>query len=370
MRFALDAHADTVQRMLDLDEGFDDEASRAEVSLARARKGGLGGQIFSIWVDPVVFPGEAAWPRALRLAGRLIAESERVPSVLGLARRGVDVRALVEAGRFAALLGLEGCHALGADSTALEMKLDRLAELARRGLRYAAPTWTNSNDFAGSSGDDGRVRGLAAPGHELVDRCDALGVLVDVSHVSDPTFDDLATRAKRAGRPIVASHSSARALAATPRNLTDAQLRAIADTGGVASVNFCPSFLSDEFRARANKALGDPSVALAEQQAKSATPDPGRASLMAYLVRARVARALPDPPGVGRIADHVIHMIDVAGEDHVGLGSDFDGISSVPAGLEDSSRLPALADVLSHRGIPARIIDKVWSGNWLRVLDV
>jgi membrane dipeptidase len=363
MHFALDAHADTIQRVVDLGESFVDPESKAEVSLARAREGGLIGQIFSIWVDPVAFPGEAAWPRTMRLV-----EAVRSLGQAGLARTGDDVKALQASDRFAALMGLEGCHALGADGTPAQERIDRMLELARMGLRYAAPTWVNSNDFAGSSGDGGKTRGLSPAGHDLVDACAATQVLLDVSHASDPTFDDLAAWARSTGHPLVASHSSARALAATPRNLTDEQLRVIADTGGVASVNFCPSFLDDGFRGRCNAALKAPEAMAAHERAHRDHADPGVASLMAYLARARFARALPDAPGVGRVADHVIHMISVAGDDHVGLGSDFDGIASVPPGLEDCSRLPALAEALGDRGLPPRVIDKVFSENWLRVL--
>ncbi len=366
MIFAVDAHADTVQRIVDLGESFADPGSKAEVSLARARAGGLGAQIFSIWIDPVAFTGDAAWPRTLRLVEAVRAQAG---DGVDVARTGAEVRALHRAGRFAALMGLEGCHALGADGTPGAERLDRLAELARLGLRYAAPTWTNSNDFAGSSGDDGKTRGLSELGRELCDACAEHGVLVDVSHVSDPTFADLAAWGRAAGRPLVASHSSARALAATLRNLTDEQLRAIADTGGVASVNFCPSFLDDAFRARCNATLKAPDAMAAHDQAHRDHADPGVASLMAYLARARFARALPNVPGVGRVADHVVHMISVAGEEHVGLGSDFDGIASVPAGLEDCSRLPALAEALADRGLPPRVIEQVFAGNWLRVLD-
>lgn len=368
-RLAIDAHADTAQRFLDLGEHFTDEASAAEVSWQRARAGGLTAQFFSIWVDPRAFPGEEAWPRSRALVEAVRAEAERDPDRIGLARTAAEVRALADAGKFAALMGLEGCHGLGADGTPVATRLDRLAELARLGVRYAAATWTNSNDFAGSSGDDGAARGLSEAGQQLADACGALGVLVDVSHVSDATFDDLYAWAKAAGRLLVASHSSARALAATPRNLTDVQLRRIAETGGVASVNFCPSFLDEDFRARCRAALDAPAAVAASRAAARGARDPGVASLQGFLARARIARELPGTPDVGRVADHVVHMVDIAGEDHVGLGSDFDGIASVPRGLEDCSRLPALAEALTARGLPPRVLDKVFLGNWLRAIE-
>jgi membrane dipeptidase len=368
-RLAIDAHADTAQRILDLSERFVDERSQAEVSLVKARQGGLGGQFFSIWVDPMVFSGPAAWPRARRLVEALHAEVAGSPSVLGLARTGDEVRALAARGAFAVLLGVEGAHALGADGEPLMSRVERLAELARLGARYLALTWSNSNDLAGSSGDGGRVRGVSALGHEVVQACHELGILLDVSHVSDLTFNDLVVWANSTGCPLIASHSSARALAGHPRNLTDAQLIAIADSGGVASVNFCPAFLDEAFRAEVTAATATPAARAAQEAARlQHAGDPGLAALVAWQARAAFARAVP-APSVERLVDHIMHMVKVAGEDHVGLGSDFDGTAAVPAGLEDVSRLPRLGEALAARGLPARVIDRIFADNWLRVLD-
>jgi membrane dipeptidase len=370
VRFAIDAHVDTVQRIVDLGESFTSEGSAAEVSLAKARAGGLGAQLFSIWVDPAFFPGEAGWPRARRLVEGLCAEVDRDGGALALARTGADVRAARDDGKFAVLMGLEGAHALGQDGLPLSIRLgQRLAELAEHGVRYLAPTWSNSNDFGGSSNDKGRDRGLSELGWALLEACHATEILCDVSHVSDPSFNDMAAWSRSTGWPIVASHSSARALAGAPRNLTDGQLHVIADCGGVASVNFCPSFLDDEFRKRSNAVCDTPEARAAQEAAKQREPDAGRASLAAWAARSSFARALT-PPSVDDVARHVVHMLVVAGEDHVGLGSDFDGIAAVPRGLEDVSRLPALAEALTARQVPSRVIDKVFAENWLRVLDV
>jgi membrane dipeptidase len=366
MRLAIDAHADTVQRILDLDERFDDPASAAEVSLAKARAGGLAAQFFSIWVDPATFPGETAWPRTRRMVEAVRAEAGR--GAFALARTGRDVRAAMADGRFAALMGVEGAHALGADGEPVPLRLERLAWLAGAGARYLAPTWSNSNDFGGSSGDGGRHRGLSDAGLALCDACVAHGILLDASHASDPAFEDLAAFARGAARPLIASHSSARALAEHPRNLTDAQLRTIADTGGVASVNFCPAFLDERFRAAVTAAASTPEAKAAQEAARRSHSDPGRASFLAFRARAEHARAVP-APGVERLCDHILHMVSVAGEDHIGLGSDFDGVAAVTAGLEDVSRLPALGDALAARGLSERAIAKVFRDNWLRVLD-
>jgi membrane dipeptidase len=283
-------------------------------------------------------------------------------------RSGAEVRLAAAGGVFAVLFGVEGAHALGADGEEVELRLARLRELVSLGVRYVAPTWSNSNDFAGSSGDDGRTRGLSPAGHELVAACAELGVLVDVSHASDPTYDDLLAWARSTGRPLVASHSSARALASPPRNLTDAQLRGIADTGGVASVNFCPAFLDEKFRAAVAAATATPQARAAQEDARREHADPGRAALHAWQARAAFARAVA-APGIDRLVDHVVHMVRIAGVEHVGLGSDFDGIAAVPAGLETVALLPRLAAALERRGLSARAIDLIFAENWLRVLD-
>ncbi len=367
-RMAIDAHADTAQRILDLGERFVDERSGAEVSLVKARKGGLAAQFFSIWVDPAVFAGAEAWPRTRRLVEAIHAEVAAAPDELGVARSGAEVRALADGGAFAVLLGVEGAHALGPDGEPWPTRRARLAELAADGIRYLSATWSNSNDFAGSSGDAGRARGLSSLGHNLVEACIELGILLDVSHVSDPSFADLAAWAQSTGVPLIASHSSARALASHPRNLTDEQLAVIGDSGGVASVNFCPAFLDEAFRAEVTAATATPEAKSAQEDARRRERDPGRAALHAWHARSAFARAVP-APGVNRLADHVCHMVNVAGEDHVGLGSDFDGTAAVTAGLEDVSFLPRLADVLAERGLSTGAIDKVFAENWLRVLD-
>jgi membrane dipeptidase len=368
LRMAIDAHADTAQRILDLGERFVDDRSAAEVSLTKARKGGLAAQFFSIWVDPIVFPGSAAWPRAERLVAAVRAEIAHNPDELVLARSGRDIRAAAGRGAFAVLMGVEGAHALGADGEPVATRLARLGELAAAGVRYLSCTWSNSNDFAGSSGDAGRGRGLSTIGHDLVEACIGLGVLLDVSHVSDRTFDDLATWSRSASVPLIASHSSARALASHPRNLTDAQLAVIAESGGVACVNFCPAFLDEAFRAEVTAATSTAEARAAQEEARRRERDPGRAALHAWHARTAFARAVP-APGIARLVDHIAHMVRVAGTDHVGLGSDYDGTAAVPSGLEDVSLLPRLADGLAERGFSAAAVDKIFSGNWLRVLD-
>jgi membrane dipeptidase len=248
-----------------------------------------------------------------------------------------------------ALLGVEGGHALLPGDE--QAQLDHLRQLARRGVRYLTLTWSVSNDLGGSSGDAGEIRGLTPFGATVVREMNRLGVVVDVSHVSDATFWD-AVRAST--KPVLASHSSARALANIPRNMTDAMMKAVAAGGGAVCVNFGSAFVDQAFHEQEKAVWGRPRpTALLE---------------MWRQVRADAAR-LPGNPPLGRIADHIQHVAKVAGVDHVCLGSDFDGVPITPVGMEHVGKLPALTAALRERGLPPEDIEKILGGNVLRVLE-
>jgi len=222
--------------MLDRRDDISARLADGQVDVPRMKEGGLTAAFFSIWVDARYGPG-SAFRRALALIGavKALADSNRD---VELATSADEVRAAAARGHIAALLGVEGGHAI-------ENSLEKLDSLYALGVRYMTLTWNNGNDWAGSSMDPHRAGGLTAFGKRVVRRMNELGMLVDVSHVSDSTFwDVLAT----SSRPVIASHSSCRALAHHPRNLTDEMLRAIARTGGVVGINFYPVFLDDRFR--------------------------------------------------------------------------------------------------------------------------
>jgi membrane dipeptidase len=236
----------------------------------------------------------------------------RFPGRLALCTARGHIAAARASGRLAAVLAIEGGHAI-------ENDLDVLREFHARGVRTMTLTWNNSNEWADGCGDEGRHGGLTARGREVVAAMEALGMVVDISHVAPGTFADVLAVARR---PPIASHSCARALRDHQRNLTDDQLRALAAAGGVACVNFYPVFLVNA----------------------------GDASLRDVL-------------------DHVERFLAVAGEDHVGLGTDYDGIGITPTDLPDVASLPRVTTGLLERGHSERSIEKLLGANLLRVFE-
>jgi membrane dipeptidase len=344
----VDTHADTTQRIVYDGANFIDGIPDAHLDLAKMRAGGLDAQFFSIFVFPKRTPPAAFFSESLRqikAIGALVASSG---GRLAFARTARDVRTNAARGVASALMGVEGGHSLGSGGEAEQ--LANLRRFAAEGVRYMTLTWSNSNPIGGSSGDDGDGRGLTDFGRRIIDEMQRLGILVDLSHVSDPLFWDAIRYARK---PVILSHSSSRALTNVPRNVSDAMLRAVARNGGAACVNFNPSFLDADYqRAQA------PIWAAA---ARLPIADGWR------LVREESSRLPPVP--LSRVADHMMHMIEVAGVDAVCLGSDFDGIPSIPAGLEDASRLPALTAELRRRGLSPADVEKVLGANTLRVLE-
>lgn len=308
----LDGHVDTPTLMLDAGYGLAERheplPGSAHLDLPRMAEGGLDGAFFSIYVARSYGEGPAATDRALAMIGeveRQVATADRAE----IARSAPDVRRIAREGRAAVLLGLEGGHALQGSP-------DVLRQLAGRGVRYVTLTHSNTNAWADASTDVARWGGLNALGRDLVREMNRLGVLVDLSHVSDATFYD-ALETTRA--PAILSHSSARALHGHVRNVSDDMLRALAENGGVVMVNFYAEYLG-----------------------------PG--------------------PTLQTVLDHVDHAVRVAGVDHVGLGSDFDGVPALPDGLGDVTRLPWVTYGLLQRGHSEADVRKILGGNALRVL--
>jgi membrane dipeptidase len=344
----VDTHADTTQRIVYQGAQFLTGIPDAHLDLPKMRAGGLTAQFFSIFVLPKRTPPAAFFSESLRQVQAMHDLVAGSGGRLAFARTARDVRENAARGVPSVLLGVEGGHSLapGRDGE----QLAHLRKLAAEGVRYMTLTWTNSNALGGSSGDDGDGRGLTDFGRRAIDEMQRLGVLVDLSHVSDPLFWDAIRYAKK---PVILSHSSSRALANVPRNVTDAMLRAVARNDGAVCVNFNPAFLDAEYAH-----LQGPLWA----RARDLPPDEAWRQ-----VHAESARLPPVP--LSRLADHIMHMIEVAGVDHVCLGSDFDGIPSLPAGLDDASHLPALTAELKRRGLSPGDLRKVLGENTLRVLQ-
>jgi membrane dipeptidase len=276
---------------------------------------------------------------------------------MALCTSAAEVRAAHKAGKTIALMGMEGGHMIDDD-------LGVLREFARLGVRYLTLSHFLNNNWADSSTDKPRHNGLTAFGKDVVRELNRLGVMVDISHVADKTFFD-ALEVTRA--PVIASHSSCRAIANHPRNMTDDMLRALAKNGGVVMINYEVSFLSEEHRAAGAK-TGGVVAALAEMSKKC-----GGDESCSTLELARATRAAMDEgrlPKVTweKIVEHIDHAVRVAGVDHVGLGSDFDG-ATMPIGMEDASQLPKLTTALLGKGYSEQDVEKILGGNILRVME-
>jgi len=357
----IDTHNDMFTRVLD--EGFDPDVRHAtgdgHTDVPRLVESGITAQFMAAWVDApyALSDPPRSFARAIRYIDAIHAMVERNPDALLLATDGAGVVRAKREGKVAILIGVEGGHAI-------EDSLDNLRELHRRGARYLTLTWNNGNGWAGSSiGEHGtRTGGLTPFGEEVIRELDRLGMLVDLSHTSEETFYDALAVARRS---VIASHSCARALSDHPRNLTDDQLRAIARNGGVAQLNFFPLFLDTSFREAFERA----EAWIAARRAEAAGAEsPAPATELSDLRQSMIARIPAVPLSV--VLDHIDHMVRVAGIDHVGaLGSDFDGISATPAGLEDVTRIPTIAQALVDRGYSDSDVAKLLGGNVLRVLE-
>ncbi len=357
----IDTHADTPQRFVDEHWNFTDPLNGGMLNYDSARKGNLAAQFFSIWVDPGQYPANQSAHRTLSLIDGTLEQVRKAPDKLQLCLTSNDIIAAHKSGKFAVLMGIEGGHSI-------ENSLDLLRDYYRLGVRYMTLTWSNTNDWADSSGDidDPTVthhNGLTPFGKQVVEEMNRLGMMVDISHVSDKTFWDVIATTRT---PIIASHSSARALTQAPRNMTDEMLQAIAKNNGVVMVNFFPAFIDENWRqawaassAERNKAQD----ALAAEYKSKGLPVPYTASdKIDREFAARIGRA-----PFNSLIDHFDHVIKVAGIDHVGIGTDFDGIPVPPEGIDSAADLPKITAALMARGYTAEDMKKLLGGNLLRV---
>ncbi len=359
----VDTHADTPQRFLD--EGFDigstDPNDVGHISLDKARRGNLGAEFFSIWVDPETNQGHFA-QHTFDLIDSVYEQAAHHPDRMVMAFSVADIERAHHEHKLAALMGIEGGHSI-------ENDMHLLRDYYRLGVRYMTLSWSNTNEWADSSGDinDTKIQhhnGLTDFGKQVVLEMNRLGMMVDISHVADKTFWDTIAITKA---PVIASHSSARALVDAPRNMTDDMLRGVAKNGGVVQVNFFSGFVDEDYR----KAM------LAQEKDQAAAIQKYVDSLKAegkpinYIEIDRMEREwtakIPRPP-FNSLIDHIDHIAKVAGVDHVGLGSDFDGVSgATPQGMDSAADLPKITQALLDRGYSADDIKKILGGNLLRV---
>jgi len=353
----VDTHDDTTQRFIhekDFDLGR--RNTTGHVDIPRMHEGGLDAIFFSIWV-PVRYSSPEAVKQALQQIDAVREAVQRHPKDLVLVTTAAGIRRAHRRGKIAALMGVEGGHSINDD-------LGVLRQFAALGVRYLTLTHTKNTSWADSSGDKPAHNGLTDFGRSVVRELNRLGVMVDVSHVSDKTFSDVLAVTQA---PILASHSSCRAISNHARNMSDDMLRAVAKNGGVVMINYNQGFLSQELldaeRAR-------------EQELKpqydamvKACGDNEACQIQGYerLEHQFIAEGKLPPVSWEKIIDHIDHVVKVAGINHVGLGSDFDG-ASMPTGMEDVSKLPKITEALLRRGHSAPDIEKVLGGNLLRVM--
>ena len=357
----IDGHADTPQRFVD--EGFDmaSDAGSGHMDLAKARAGNLGAQFFSIWPDLERYRGH--YPRrTLELIDSVYQQVTRHPDRMVMAYTAEDIVRAHQQHKLAALMGIEGGHAI-------DNSLGLLRDYYRLGIRYMTLTHYETIDWADSSGDvdNPKVKhhnGLTDFGVEVVREMNRLGMLVDISHVSDQTFYKTLVVARA---PVIASHSSSRALTAAPRNMTDDMLRALARNGGVAMVNFNAGFVNEDYRRAWNEQKPERDKAIASARERyMAAGKPFTFEEETKLEKEWAAK-IPRPP-LKSLIDHIDHMAKVAGVDHVGLGSDFDGVPALPQGMDSAADLPRITQALVERGYTAEQIQKILGGNLLRVM--
>jgi len=361
----IDTHADTPQRILD--EGFDlahPTGYPGNFDLARARKGNLGAEFFSIWVDDSNPENKGKFAkRTLDLIDSVYQQAASHPDQMHMCFTADDiVRNHSPKHRLCALMGIEGGHSI-------ENDLGLLRDYYRLGVRYMTLTWSNTNDWADSSGDinDQNVKhhgGLTEFGKDVVREMNRLGMMVDISHVSDKTFYNALTVSRA---PVIASHSAARALTNAPRNMTDDMLRALAQNGGVVMVNFYSAFVDENFRKQNQAQSKERDAALAAVREQYKDADARTRALKEQEVAIAWTNKIPRPP-LSSLIDHIDHIAKVAGIDHVGIGSDFDGVSgATPEGMDSPADLPKITQALVERGYTEEQIHKILGGNLLRV---
>jgi membrane dipeptidase len=359
----VDTHADTPQRFLD--EGFDigstDPNDAGHISLDKARTGNLGAEFFSVWVEPKTNQGHYT-QHTLDLIDSVYQQAARHPDRMMMAFSVEDIERAHKQKKLAALMGIEGGHSI-------ENDIHLLRVYYRLGVRYMTLSWSNTNEWADSSGDinDASVQhhnGLTDFGKQVVMEMNRLGMLVDISHVADKTFWDTIATTKA---PVIASHSSSRALTNHPRNMTDDMLRAVAKNGGVVQVNFFDAFIDEDYRKASEAQAKDREAAVSDYVAKQKAAGKAVTYLDSDRIEREWASKIPRPP-LKSLIDHIDHIAKVAGIDHVGLGSDFDGVSgATPQGINSAADLPRITQALLERGYSAEDILKILGGNTLRV---
>ena len=352
----VDTHDDTTQRFLDGKFDLGPRDANGSIDIPRMKAGNLDAIFFSIWI-----PSKITGPEAVKRAqGQIAAVLEQVrkhPKDLTLATTAAQIREARKRGKIAALIGVEGGHMINSD-------LRVLRDYAARGVRYMTLTHSGNDEWADSSTDKPAHNGLSAFGKDVVREMNRLGMMVDISHVSDKTFYDALEVSKA---PLIASHSSCRAICDAARNMTDQMIKDLAAKGGVIQINYHVGFLSQEFR-DAEKANPEIEKQIQEEINKRCGENEACQLIEGdHIVREYMNAGKLPKVDYTKIIEHIDHAVKIAGADHVGLGSDFDG-AMMPFGMEDATKLPQITEALLRKGYSESNIRKILGENTLRVM--
>lgn len=346
----MDTHIDVTPK-LQSDWKFDERHPTGHIDLPRMKEGGLNGLFFSIYMSGTI-TGPKAVNDALQRIAAVHKLAEDMPDNVMLCRTAADIRQAQRQGKIAGLMGMEGGHMINNSLPVLRM----YAEL---GVRYLTLTHSVNTDWADSSGDQPKHNGLTDFGKDVVRELNKLGVMVDISHVADKTFWDAL---EVSDAPMIASHSSCRAISGHPRNMTDEMIKALAAKGGVIQINYLDSFIDPDLFAYSQKTQA------AQRELRLKYQNEPR-EIVFPKIREELAAQFGAPPKVSweRIVEHIDHAVKLVGADHVGLGSDFDG-GSMPEGMEDCTKLPKITEALLRKGYKESDIRKILGLNTVRLL--
>jgi membrane dipeptidase len=353
-----DTHNDVLLRAME-GEDISVETRVGHSDLVRLKKGGVDIQVFAVWVDPIAFE-KKPFKRAKDMIDTLYSIARRNSDKIAVVRNSAEIEKALAEGKICAVIGVEGGHAI-------ENSIEKLEELYKLGVRYLGLTWNNSTDWASSAFDETtnpdkvKITGLSEFGKKVVEKMNELGMIVDVSHLGEKAFWDVVKVTKK---PIIASHSSVYKLCPHYRNLKDEQIKAIAQTGGVVFVNFYAEYIDSTFNTKRKK-LEEKYKAQFDSIRVLYEHDQNAYRRARRQLMQKIAEELRPPLDV--LIDHIDYIAKLVGVDHVGIGSDFDGISITPLEMDDVTFLPNITKKLLERGYSTDEVKKILGGNFLRV---
>ena len=355
----VDTHSDSLAWPTRHGVDIGQRQEETHMDLPRMKEGNQNVQFFACFASPSWIEKKKVVQVTLDYMDSFHTLMGNYPDQIEQATTADDVRRITDAGKLAGILCIEGGHSIDDDLSILRM-------YHRLGARYMTLTWNNTNNWGDGVLDEPRHGGLNHFGKEVVREMNRLGMLVDISHVAPATFwDAIATTTK----PVIASHSSAKAICAAPRNMEDDQIKAVADNGGVMGVNYEITFVGEAYRSAKNALDSEKAEEVKRAEKDHPSVSDGLKNALRGLDELHEEKVAElSKPHYTEIVDHIDHMVSVAGVDHVGLGSDFDG-ATMPEGMEDCTRVPLITDELVRRGYGENPIRKILGENFLRVMD-